>query len=495
MLLLFGTEPQRYPEKVARGRRRRSDERDGLALSREIFRNISKQLRENIRREGALDNAEHLLQTEPRSRLFSLCSKKEPRLTSAYVEKCFVRSAVLFSSICMSEAQQTANLSSGIRKNEIYLTLFEFAMYRNITTSHGNDKVEDNRHSALHQGYHHHEHHWGPYFEDELGKSPEETVLVSVHVGSEALLNCKVVMLKDKTVMWVRRTTDLAQLLTVGPSPYAGDNRVSVKFQYPNNWRLSISPVKKSDEGLYMCQISTHPTRAILTNLTVLPPVLTINGDVSHEIKDRFYKAGSSIKLACSIIEEYQTSIPVTRPKTTPVPTTTTTPKPTTTEMTTKMSTVFNRIDLVLNKSWSVETTTITSTVSISTTTRSSYNTTIVPTTSPGTTVAPVVNNIYGLVWKKGDEIVEGVAYKNLSATINVASASQNDSGTYQCQLQNHSRVIVNVHVLIVQTKFCSTRQKIAHEEYGGRMPVIKKVMMVFPASGWKSTAETRSTY
>lgn len=70
--------------------------------------------------------------------------------------------------------------------------------------------------------------------------------------------------------MWLRNMTDSAQLLTVGPAPYTGDSRIAVKFQYPNNWRLSMNPVKKTDAGYYMCQISTHPPRTIFTNLTVL---------------------------------------------------------------------------------------------------------------------------------------------------------------------------------------------------------------------------------
>lgn len=70
--------------------------------------------------------------------------------------------------------------------------------------------------------------------------------------------------------MWLRNTTDSAQLLTVGPAPYTEDSRITVKFQYPNNWRLSMNPVKRSDAGHYMCQISTHPPRTIFTNLTVL---------------------------------------------------------------------------------------------------------------------------------------------------------------------------------------------------------------------------------
>ncbi|KAI8434209.1 hypothetical protein MSG28_012314 [Choristoneura fumiferana] len=367
------SEPLRFPEDNRPNgiRSRRSEERDGLALSREIFRNITKQLRENIKREGPTDRSDHLL----------------------------------------------------------------------------HNKLEESRHYGSYQGYHHHEHHWGPYFEGDVG-DPEGAMQVTAHVGAEALLNCRVGMLKDKTVMWLRRTTDSAQLLTVGPAPYAGDNRIAVKYQYPNNWRLSMNPVKRSDAGLYMCQISTHPPKAILANLTVLPPVLTINGDQTHELKDRFYKAGSSIKLSCVISDEYVASLPTKAPITTPAPTTT--PSTTTTQLTTKMSTVFNRIDLVMNKSWSVETTTITSTVSVSTTTKNApeLKTTLAPIIT--STVPPVVNNIYGMVWKKqGKEFFENISWRNMSATISVASASQNDSGTYTCHLQNHSQVIINVHVLI----------------------------------------------
>lgn len=58
-------------------------------------------------------------------------------------------------------------------------------------------KVEEGRIYVPYQSYHdhHHEHHWGPYFEDE-----KKYTQVTAHVGSEALLNCRVVMLKDKTV-------------------------------------------------------------------------------------------------------------------------------------------------------------------------------------------------------------------------------------------------------------------------------------------------------
>ncbi|CAK1581031.1 unnamed protein product [Parnassius mnemosyne] len=350
-------------------RDRMNSERDGLAISREIFRNITKKLRENFQSEVITDINQHRMQV----------------------------------------------------------------------------KAEGQRNYAPYQGYHHHEQHWGPYFEE------SNITKMVAHVGSEALLNCRVVMLKDKTVMWLRNTTDAAQLLTVGKEAHTGDNRLSVKFQYPNNWRISISPVKKSDEGLYMCQISTHPPRTIYTNLTVLPPVLTINGDEMHVVKDRFYKAGSSIKLTCVIAEEYIESMKSENPI---IVTTTqmTTPITTTTESTIETTTVFNRLDLLLNKSWSIATTTVASTISMSPTIKTTLE--IQKTTPMATTLKTTQSshNIYGLSWKKhGKDFFGNIIWRNFcfSSTISISSASQEDSGLYTCQLKNHSQVTTNVHVLI----------------------------------------------
>lgn len=77
--------------------------------------------------------------------------------------------------------------------------------------------------------------------------------------------------------MWVRKTTDKVSLLTVGNNTYSGDSRISIRFQYPNNWRLQINPVQADDAGLYMCQVSTHPPRVFATNVTILGKGVSAN--------------------------------------------------------------------------------------------------------------------------------------------------------------------------------------------------------------------------
>lgn len=92
-------------------------------------------------------------------------------------------------------------------------------------------------------------------------------VNVTALLGSVALLNCKISQLQDKTVSWVKRLpdTDDMLLITVGVHTYASDSRFAVDKEYPHNWRLRIDPVTKMDEGIYECQISTHPPQTIQT--------------------------------------------------------------------------------------------------------------------------------------------------------------------------------------------------------------------------------------
>ncbi|XP_024947055.1 zwei Ig domain protein zig-8 isoform X2 [Cephus cinctus] len=148
---------------------------------------------------------------------------------------------------------------------------------------------------------HHHVTHWGPYFENAEGEGISESQTVALHLGTSALLDCRVAMLADKMVMWMRRSTDGVSLLTVGKNTYSSDPRYSLNFQYPNNWRLAISSVQKEDHGQYVCQVSTHPPRMLNTEVTVLAPDIKILDEASHEVRDRYYKTGSGIELSCIV--------------------------------------------------------------------------------------------------------------------------------------------------------------------------------------------------
>lgn len=100
--------------------------------------------------------------------------------------------------------------------------------------------------------------------------------------------------------MWVKKTAERVSLLTVGPALYSADSRISLRFQYPNNWRLEISPVQESDEGVYMCQLSTHPPRVRATNLTVLSKLIECN-----KAKSDFFFVGPEVM----IVDEYGVSL------------------------------------------------------------------------------------------------------------------------------------------------------------------------------------------
>ncbi|KAL7305840.1 hypothetical protein TKK_0002082 [Trichogramma kaykai] len=115
---------------------------------------------------------------------------------------------------------------------------------------------------------HHHVSHRGPYFENVEGQEINGSEKV-VHLGDTAFLDCRVVMLSGKMVMWIRQYPDKA-LLTVGKNTHIADDRYSVSFKYPNNWRLMITSIQKEDRGLYVCQVNTHPPRMLVTNVTIL---------------------------------------------------------------------------------------------------------------------------------------------------------------------------------------------------------------------------------
>uniref|UniRef100_A0A182P148 Ig-like domain-containing protein n=1 Tax=Anopheles epiroticus TaxID=199890 RepID=A0A182P148_9DIPT len=116
-------------------------------------------------------------------------------------------------------------------------------------------------------------------------------------------MGARISLLQDKTVSWVRRKSgeSALQLLTVGKQTYSGDSRYQIEFQYPNNWRLKISRANKNDEGVYECQISTHPPKVIIYYLNVNAPEVAIVDEEGAVLYDKYYEVGSTIKLMCKI--------------------------------------------------------------------------------------------------------------------------------------------------------------------------------------------------
>ncbi|XP_049780155.1 uncharacterized protein LOC126176985 [Schistocerca cancellata] len=141
----------------------------------------------------------------------------------------------------------------------------------------------------------HHHHDWGPHVESSEGGN------VSVRVGQTATLDCRVQLLHDKTVSWVRRRpgSEELQLLTVGRQTYSGDERYAVSFQYPDNWRLTVKDSRPADQGDYECQVSTHPPRTVRYNLVIRAPEVEIVDERGRPLSDKYYEPNSTIQLSC----------------------------------------------------------------------------------------------------------------------------------------------------------------------------------------------------
>ncbi|KAJ9593565.1 hypothetical protein L9F63_014872, partial [Diploptera punctata] len=155
-------------------------------------------------------------------------------------------------------------------------------------------------HSNLNK-HHHHDHKWGPHFEEvEMGSNATN---ITVQVGSTVNLNCRITLNLRKLVSWVRRKHGEGelQLLTVGLHTYSGDSRYTVEFQYPNNWRLQIKFTNKRDEGTYECQISTHPPKVIQIHLHVNAPEVIIVDEEGRLLQEKYYEAESTIQLSCIV--------------------------------------------------------------------------------------------------------------------------------------------------------------------------------------------------
>lgn len=146
------------------------------------------------------------------------------------------------------------------------------------------------------------------------------------------ILSCLEALCTISQISWMRRRdNDELQLLTVGRHTYSGDDRYTLEFQYPGNWRLQIKFVNKRDEGLYECQISTHPPKVIQTFLyingtcacistcrqrntadfhcqMISAPEVVIVDEHGVQLMDKYYESDSTIQLSCIVRHVAMTS-------------------------------------------------------------------------------------------------------------------------------------------------------------------------------------------
>lgn len=118
---------------------------------------------------------------------------------------------------------------------------------------------------------------------------------VSASIGRTAYLRCKVKNLGHKSVSWVRHED--VSLIAVGKLKYIKDNRFRIINQdNSEEWMLIIRSLKKSDEGLYECQVNASPMLRLTIYLNVVEPTTEILGG-----KDVFIDQDSALNLTCVV--------------------------------------------------------------------------------------------------------------------------------------------------------------------------------------------------
>ncbi|XP_063875890.1 uncharacterized protein LOC135108659 [Scylla paramamosain] len=148
-----------------------------------------------------------------------------------------------------------------------------------------------------------------PYFSD----TPTNLTVIS---GQTAFLHCRVHMLGERSVTWMR-ARDL-HILTVGFITYTADDRFQVLHSpHTDDWTLQVRSSQPRDAGTYTCQVNSDPkiVRNVYLSVTdkryldgrlyKIPPAA---GDQDPQYgthivggSTRVLQAGSSLVLECVV--------------------------------------------------------------------------------------------------------------------------------------------------------------------------------------------------
>ncbi|KAL2723050.1 zwei Ig domain protein zig-8-like, partial [Vespula maculifrons] len=97
-----------------------------------------------------------------------------------------------------------------------------------------------------------------------------------------------------QTITWLRRKD--RQLLTLGTNRHSVDTRFAVRHTN-TDWALQIQMVTLGDEGIYECQVTSHPIQRSFTRLKITEAYSIIPG-----APDLHVKQGSSLRLECQLM-------------------------------------------------------------------------------------------------------------------------------------------------------------------------------------------------
>lgn len=117
---------------------------------------------------------------------------------------------------------------------------------------------------------------------------------MTVNVGREAVLECKVTSLGKYKVGWLKAKDQT--ILALHKRVITHNQRISVDHEENKIWRLRIRQVMETDRGCYMCQINTEEMKKQVGCIDVLIPP-DIDDDLSSS--DVIISEGDDATLTC----------------------------------------------------------------------------------------------------------------------------------------------------------------------------------------------------